>query len=131
MRSAKCAANCSASVRSAWRDKGAAGKVSGAFMVGSMCWLDEPYRMPSVVSKCMVSVLVVGPTLDAMNADGSLSPRSVPGASAETRGLWLGLLGVAIFALTLPMTRLAVGPADAPQLPPLFVTAGRAALARC
>jgi drug/metabolite transporter (DMT)-like permease len=45
------------------------------------------------------------------------------------RGLWLGLLGVAIFALTLPMTRLAVGPAGDPQLPPLFVTAGRAALA--
>jgi len=53
----------------------------------------------------------------------------VPDAAAESRGLWLGLLGVAIFALTLPMTRLAVGPADAPQLPPLFVTAGRAALA--
>ena len=52
-----------------------------------------------------------------------------PTAAAETRGLWLGLLGVAIFAMTLPMTRLAVGPADAPQLPPLFVTAGRAALA--
>ena len=50
-------------------------------------------------------------------------------AAAESRGLWLGLLGVAIFALTLPMTRLAVGPVDAPQLPPLFVTAGRAALA--
>jgi drug/metabolite transporter (DMT)-like permease len=49
--------------------------------------------------------------------------------SAETCGLWLGLLGVAIFAMTLPMTRLAVGPADAPQLSPLFVTAGRAALA--
>jgi len=64
-----------------------------------------------------------------MNGDGSLSPRSVPGPKAETRGLWLGLLGVAIFALTLPMTRLAVGPAEAPQLPPLFVTAGRAALA--
>jgi drug/metabolite transporter (DMT)-like permease len=31
--------------------------------------------------------------------------------------------------MTTPMTRLAVGPADAPQLPPLFVTAGRAALA--
>jgi len=43
------------------------------------------------------------------------------------RGLWLGALGVAIFAMTLPMTRLAVGPADAPQLQPLFVTAGRAA----
>jgi len=49
--------------------------------------------------------------------------------SAQTRGLWLGAAGVAIFALTLPMTRLAVGPADDPQLPPLFVTAGRAALA--
>lgn len=45
----------------------------------------------------------------------------------ENRGLLLGLLGVLIFAMTLPMTRLAVGPAEAPQLPPLFVTAGRAA----
>lgn len=52
-----------------------------------------------------------------------------PPTADETRGLWLGLLGVAIFALTLPMTRLAVGPSDDPQLPPLFVTAGRAALA--
>ncbi|HPG78395.1 MAG TPA: EamA family transporter, partial [Piscinibacter sp.] len=26
----------------------------------------------------------------------------------EARGLWLGLLGVVIFAMTLPMTRLAV-----------------------
>ncbi|MFZ2649684.1 MAG: DMT family transporter [Burkholderiaceae bacterium] len=47
----------------------------------------------------------------------------------ETRGLWLGLLGVMIFAMTLPMTRLAVGASSDPQLPPLFVTAGRAALA--
>jgi drug/metabolite transporter (DMT)-like permease len=47
----------------------------------------------------------------------------------ERLGLWLGLLGVVIFAMTLPMTRLAVGPAGDPQLPPLFVTAGRAALA--
>jgi drug/metabolite transporter (DMT)-like permease len=47
----------------------------------------------------------------------------------ETLGLWLGLLGVLIFAMTLPMTRLAVGPSSDPQLPPLFVTAGRAALA--
>ncbi|MBX3606131.1 MAG: DMT family transporter [Piscinibacter sp.] len=54
---------------------------------------------------------------------------SHPTSHDETRGLWLGLLGVLIFALTLPMTRLAVGPADDPQLPPLFVTAGRAAFA--
>ena len=52
-----------------------------------------------------------------------------PSASDERRGLWLGLLGVVIFAMTLPMTRLAVGPASDPQLPPIFVTAGRAALA--
>jgi drug/metabolite transporter (DMT)-like permease len=45
------------------------------------------------------------------------------------RGYAFGLLGVAIFALTLPMTRLAVGDASAPQLSPAFVTAGRAALA--
>jgi drug/metabolite transporter (DMT)-like permease len=50
-------------------------------------------------------------------------------AREQRRGLWLGLLGVALFALTLPMTRLAVGDAAAPQLPPAFVTAGRAALA--
>jgi drug/metabolite transporter (DMT)-like permease len=49
--------------------------------------------------------------------------------SDTSRGFALGLLGVAIFALTLPMTRLAVGDASAPQLPPAFVTAGRAALA--
>ncbi|MFN7725503.1 MAG: DMT family transporter [Rubrivivax sp.] len=50
-------------------------------------------------------------------------------SSAQNHGLALGALGVLIFALTLPMTRLAVGPAEAPQLPPAFVTAGRAALA--
>ena len=50
-------------------------------------------------------------------------------AHGTARGFALGLLGVAIFALTLPMTRLAVGDVAAPQLPPAFVTAGRAALA--
>jgi drug/metabolite transporter (DMT)-like permease len=47
----------------------------------------------------------------------------------ETRGLWLGLLGVVMFAVTLPMTKLATGPASAPQLSPVFVTFGRAAVA--
>ena len=57
---------------------------------------------------------------------------TTPGPSLrhrEARGLALGLLGVVIFAMTLPMTRLAVGPAHAPELPPLFVTAGRAGFA--
>jgi drug/metabolite transporter (DMT)-like permease len=34
-----------------------------------------------------------------------------------------------MFAMTLPMTRLAVGHSSDPQLPPMFVTAGRAAFA--
>ena len=50
-------------------------------------------------------------------------------ARRENQGLWLGLLGVVIFALTLPMTRLATGTVDAPRLSPWFVTWGRAALA--
>jgi drug/metabolite transporter (DMT)-like permease len=45
------------------------------------------------------------------------------------RGLLFGTLGVVIFAMTLPMTRLAVGDTSAPMLPPAFVTAGRAAVA--
>jgi len=60
------------------------------------------------------------------SASASLSS-SAPSAATLHRSLWLGALGVLMFAMTLPMTRLAVGPADAPQLPPLFVTAGRAA----
>lgn len=47
----------------------------------------------------------------------------------EVRGLWLGLLGVAIFALTLPMTRLAVGTPEAPQLSGVFIALGRAVVA--
>jgi drug/metabolite transporter (DMT)-like permease len=52
---------------------------------------------------------------------------SITSSHDETRGLLLGALGVVIFALTLPMTKLAVGTASDPQLPPLFVTVGRAA----
>ncbi len=49
--------------------------------------------------------------------------------SASGKGFAYGALGVLIFAMTLPMTRLAVGDVSAPQLPPAFVTAGRAAVA--
>ena len=45
------------------------------------------------------------------------------------RGLWLGLLGVIIFALTLPMTRLAVGTPDAPLMSGVFIALGRAVVA--
>ena len=50
--------------------------------------------------------------------------------NAEHRqGLWLGALGVAIFALTLPMTRLAVGTPEAPQMSGMFIAMGRAVVA--
>ena len=41
----------------------------------------------------------------------------------------LGLAGVVMFAITFPMTRLAVGTLDAPQLSPWFSALGRAAVA--
>lgn len=47
----------------------------------------------------------------------------------ERSGLLLGFLGVAIFALTLPLTRLAVGSSASPQLSGLFIATGRATLA--
>ena len=52
-----------------------------------------------------------------------------PSRHDELAGFGYGLLGVVVFAMTLPMTRLAVGSAADPQLTPLFVAAGRAALA--
>ncbi|WP_326542825.1 DMT family transporter [Pseudorhodoferax sp.] len=52
-----------------------------------------------------------------------------PSADERRRGLWLGLLAVTLFAATLPFTRMAVGSSSHPQLPPEFVTAGRAAVA--
>jgi drug/metabolite transporter (DMT)-like permease len=41
----------------------------------------------------------------------------------------LGIVGVVMFAMTFPMTRLAVGTVDAPQLSPWFSAFGRAAVA--
>ena len=42
----------------------------------------------------------------------------------ETRGMWLGTIGVAIFSLTLPFTRMAVA-----ELDPVLVALGRAVVA--
>jgi drug/metabolite transporter (DMT)-like permease len=42
----------------------------------------------------------------------------------ENRGMWLGVIGVAIFSLTLPFTRMAVA-----ELNPVFVALGRAVVA--
>ncbi|WDZ97737.1 DMT family transporter [Herbaspirillum sp. WKF16] len=43
---------------------------------------------------------------------------------SESRGMWLGLVGVAVFSLTLPFTRIAVA-----ELNPAFVAFGRAVVA--
>jgi drug/metabolite transporter (DMT)-like permease len=50
-------------------------------------------------------------------------------SAAERRGVWLGVLGVTIFALTLPMTRLAVGTPEDPQMSGMFIALGRATVA--
>jgi len=47
----------------------------------------------------------------------------------QTWGMWLGLLAVMVFAITLPMTRMATGSVENPQLSAWFITFGRAALA--
>jgi len=44
----------------------------------------------------------------------------------DSKGMWLGLIGVAIFSLTLPFTRMAVA-----ELNPVFVALGRAVVAGC
>ena len=64
-------------------------------------------------------------------------PTPTPGSAAvdaeqarrARAGLWLGMLGMLIFAGTIPMTRLASGSNEAPQLPAVFVAIGRAAVA--
>lgn len=48
---------------------------------------------------------------------------------APWKGLALGVLAMALFGLTLPMTQLATGTAAVPQLSPALVTFGRAVLA--
>ena len=50
-------------------------------------------------------------------------------ARRSRQGLWLGVLGMLIFAGTIPMTRLASGSDEAPQLPAVFVAIGRAGVA--
>lgn len=54
---------------------------------------------------------------------------TTPSKADISKGLWLGLLGIAIFSVTLPMTRLAVGTADAPQMSGAFIAFGRAVVA--
>ena len=67
----------------------------------------------------------------SMPTTGSAAATAVAAEQARrTRlGLWLGILGMLIFAGTIPMTRLASGSNESPQLPPVFVAIGRAGVA--
>lgn len=56
--------------------------------------------------------------------NNTIAAGAVPGMSTETRGMLLGLVGVAMFSLTLPFTRMAVA-----ELDPAFVALGRAVVA--
>jgi drug/metabolite transporter (DMT)-like permease len=68
--------------------------------------------------------------LAATPADSSAQADAELQAALRIRqGLLLAGAGVLLFALTLPMTRLAGGTAGAPQLPPDFVAFGRAVVA--
>ncbi|NEX63670.1 DMT family transporter [Noviherbaspirillum galbum] len=49
--------------------------------------------------------------------------------SPQTKGLWLGLIAMMMFGLTLPVTRLTMGTGTTTQLSPWFVTFGRAVVA--
>ena len=53
-----------------------------------------------------------------------MKEKQVNAMTQETKGMWLGLIGVAIFSLTLPFTRIAVA-----ELNPVFVALGRAVVA--
>lgn len=57
------------------------------------------------------------------------APSAIVRDEPANKGLLLGFLGVVIFALTLPMTRLAVGTPDAPQMSGFFIAMGRAVVA--
>lgn len=64
-----------------------------------------------------------------MGSPSAAQAAKAPRTAAETRGLALGLLGVVIFAITLPMTRLAVGTPEAPGMSGVFVAMARATVA--
>ena len=64
-----------------------------------------------------------------MPASSAPSTEVAAAARRQRLGPWLGVLGVVIFAFSIPMTRLASGSRGAPQLDPVFVALGRAGVA--
>ncbi len=73
------------------------------------------------------------PAASTAGAAGALGDAAAQAHHLQQRrtrlGLWLGGLGMLVFALTIPMTRMACGGAESPQLSPVFVAIGRAGVA--
>lgn len=69
------------------------------------------------------------PAEGAAAAEDPAAAAAAAAVPARWKGLALGVLAMALFGLTLPMTQLATGTAAAPQLSPALVTFGRAVLA--
>jgi drug/metabolite transporter (DMT)-like permease len=63
---------------------------------------------------------------DTRDPSSTPIPAEVVAAPDARRGLILGIVAVAIFAIGVPMTRLATGTVEAPQLSGAFVAFGRA-----
>ncbi len=86
----------------------------------------QPATLLPTAASAAAPAAVVG----APGAAGETPSQTFGRQQRRTRlGLWLGALGMLVFALTIPMTRLACGSADAPQLSPVFVAIGRAGVA--
>lgn len=65
-----------------------------------------------------------------MEAQAGIAPSSTGAATTPWNSGWLlGFAGILTFSLTLPMTRLAVGTPEAPQLSGVFVALARAVVA--
>lgn len=94
--------------------------------MGALCWWCGQYSVLADVLICIGTVLVLVSTLPYMNTTMQVT------SAFQGRHWWpraLGLMAVMLFAMTLPMTRLANGSLADPQWPPLFVASARAALA--
>jgi drug/metabolite transporter (DMT)-like permease len=95
-----------------------------------MCWWPDQHRSFNDMALCAGHVLVNGPRVPQMNTTPKvLAIRPVLTAWPTMSPRWLGALAVLLFAMTIPMTRLANGSVEAPQLPPLFVAVARGAIA--
>src|SRR6202000_2590199 len=86
------------------------------------------FPLRSEARRCRVPMRLEPQTALPMPTPGSAAVDAEQARRARA-GLWLGMLGMLIFAGTIPMTRLASGSNEAPRRPPVCVRIGRAGVA--